>query len=373
MAKSEDFDFMAALTYAKSRGRSFFEQLVDIFRVVRSGLKMSPEEYYYYGLFEPEMPDEERQRFISDDFWIIAAMKTCDREWWAINHDKLMSQMVLQCNGAPVPTIRAVAHPYRKFPGAPTLTTIEHTATWLRQASYPMFSKPVTGVQSKGQSLLESFDVETDTLTRRKDEAISVNDFARQVWEYRGGTSSNDGHVFQEVLEAHPEILRLCGPGIGAVRVIVVLDEQKGPKILWTTWKVMVGGNIADNFWRGNMCAHVDPETGEVLRVIRGAGLDLEVVTKHPDTREMLLGAMLPDWQRMREVVLDCASLMPKVRFQGWDIGLCKQGPVIVESNTGSGFALPQLSSGKGFMSDEFRQFLVDAEKSLKEGAEFEL
>ena len=356
-----------ALTHARSKGRSGFQQLRDIVRVVRTGHKMTPQDYYYYGLFDPELyDDEERSRFLSDDYHLSARMKTCDITWHAIHDDKLISQMVLEANGAPVPRILAIAHTFRRFPNAPTLGNVAETEKWLREeATFPLFSKPVTGVQSMGQAIVEGLDRETDMLQLRKAEPMAVRDFVTDIWRFRG-TSSNDGHIFQEVLQPHPQSLDLCGPGIGTFRIIVQIDEC-GPRITHTTWKIVVGGNIADNFWRdGNMAAQVDPETGEVLRIIQGTGINIAVVTKHPDTKKVLLGVMLPDWEEIRELVLECTTLVPKVRFQGWDIAMCDTGPVIVEGNTGTGFRLPQLSSAKGFMTPEFRQFLDRSEKAMR-------
>ncbi len=362
----ESIDLTDALTYARSKGRSAFQQVMDIVRVVLTGHKMTPQEYYYYGLFDSELyDDEERSRFLSDDYYGYAVQKTCDLSWLAIHDDKLISQMVLESNGAPVPRIAAIAHIFRRFPNALTLSSVAETENWLRNdATFPLFSKPVTGAQSIGQAIIEGYDRDTDMLQLKKAEPVSVVDYVADIWQFRG-TSSDDGHIFQEVLRAHPRIQELCGPGIGTLRVIVQIDEN-GPKITHTTWKIVVGDAIADNFWRGNMAAHVDPETGEVLRIIQGTGLDIEVVTKHPDTKETLVGVMLPDWEQIRALVLDCTALVPKVRFQGWDIAMCDTGPVIVEANTGTGFRLPQLSSAKGFMTPEFRTFLDKSEKAMR-------
>ena len=362
-----DFDLREAINYARGKGRSAFEQVTDILRVVRTGHKMTPQEYYYYGLFDADLyDDEERSRFLSDDFHMVARMKTCDVTWHAIHDDKLISQMLLEANGAPVPRILAIAHSFRRFPNVPTLGSVAETEKWLREkAVFPLFSKPVTGAQSMGQAILDGRNTETDVLQLRRAEPMSVKDFVADIWEFRG-TSGNDGHMFQSVLQPHPQILDLCGPGVGALRVIVQMDEN-GPRITDTAWKIVVGGNIADNFWReGNMAAHVDPETGEVLRIIQGTGIHIEVVTGHPDTEKVLLGVMLPDWDQMRDLVLDCAALVPKVRFQGWDIAMCDTGPVVVEANTGTGFRLPQLSSAKGFMTPEFSEFLDKSEKTMR-------
>jgi hypothetical protein len=360
-------DLREALIFALGKGRSPLDQLKDIVRVVRTGHKMTPQEYYYFGLFDPELyNDEERSRFLSDNYHQVSSIKTCDVTWRAIHDDKLISQMVLESNGAPVPRIEAVVHPFRRFPNAPTLTSPDETARWLRtDAVFPLFSKPVTGVQSMGQAIIDGIDTEADVLQLRKSEPTPVEDFVREVWEFRG-TSSNDGHIFQELLRPHPELLDLCGPGIGGLRVITQL-EKDGPRITHTTWKIVTGGNIADNFWReGNMVGHVDPLTGEVLRIVRGTGIHIQVVTEHPDTGKNLLGVTLPDWEEMRNLVLECSALVPKVRLQGWDIALCDRGPVIVEANAGTGFRLHQLSSGKGLMTPEFRKFLDRSAEALQ-------
>jgi len=361
-------DLHEALAFAQSKGRSAIQQLKDIVRVIRAGHKMSAQEYYYYGLFDSELyDDEERSRFLSDNYHQISCPKTCDVTWRAIHDDKLISQMVLQSDGAPVPRIRAIVHPFRRFPNAPTLASPEETAGWLRNdAVFPLFSKPVTGVQSMGQAIIDGVDADADTLQLRKSEPMSVDDFVLEVWKFRG-TSSNDGHMFQEVLQPHPQLLDLCGPGISGFRVIVQL-ERDGPRITHTTWKIVSGGNIADNLWReGNMVAHVDPHTGKVLRIVRGTGIHIEVVTEHPDTGTELLGVTLPDWEDLRKLVLDCSALTPKVRLQGWDIALCERGPVILEANAGTGFRLHQLASAKGFMTPEFRKFLDRAAQAMRD------
>ena len=54
------------------------------------------------------------------------------------------------------------------------------------------------------------------------------------------------------------------------------------------------------------------------------------------------------------------AQYFSGLKFQSWDIGLTDQGPVVVELNPGSSFILPQLAEGRGFLTDDFLEFLRD-------------
>jgi len=360
LAGDDDFNLTENLLYAASRGRSYFQQVKDLVRYAFGSYKISIRDYYYFALFDSEMyTDEVRGEFVSDDYFGVVVVKTCDREWWAISNDKVIAYTLLHGAGTPIPEPRGIYHPFRMCPGAKSLRSVEDVIAWLRdpETAYPMFGKPISGVQSKGQAMILGADLEADTLDLKGQEPMDITAFATMVVNIQG-TSTHDGYLFQEVLKPHPDIVRMCGNRVSTVRVVVIIDEE-GPKISHTTWKIGTGDNIADAFWReGNMVADIDPMTGEIKRIVRGSGIDLEIVTKHPDTREVLLGQNLPDWQAMREMILRSAALLPKVRFQGWDVSLCDRGPVVVEANTGSAFSLPQISSARGFMTPEFKRFV---------------
>ena len=309
--------------------------------------------------------DDERQRFISDGYAPTAIMKTSSQEWWAVGKDKLVNYLVMKAHGLPIPVVTAVVHPVRVYPDAVAIRSHEALVEWLRGATYPQFAKPVTGLQSKGQSLLLGYDAEQDELLRKNEPPIAVTEFARSVMEMEGLTA-NDGYLFQDVLRPDPRVSEWVGDRLTGCRVVVMIEDD-GPRITHVVWKIVVGDNYADNYSRtGNLAAHVDPETGEVLRIVRGTGLDLEVVRKHPDTGELLQGRVLPDWDEVRRLVLEGARLMPKIRLQGWDVGLCDGGPVLIEGNLGTGFALMQLSSGQGFMTPEFEDFLTRTEAKVE-------
>jgi hypothetical protein len=87
--------------------------------------------------------------------------------------------------------------------------------------------------------------------------------FLRELEPYR-----KQGYLLQEMLRPHPEIAALCGARLSTVRLIVLLEHGE-PAVFHALWKIPVGANPADNFWRpGNLLAGLDAADGRVTRVL---------------------------------------------------------------------------------------------------------
>lgn len=343
------------MAFARKKGKSFGAQVREIFVLSRGRGKLRPADYYYYGLYDDSRYDmAAKKRFISDEAHTRVIRRCCDIRWWGLGDDKLIAYTMLKGFGAPIPETQAVYHRFRAFQGVPTLKTPEDLADFLRNgARYPLFAKPSGGVQSVGVASVASFDAASDSLVMADGETVTVTEFAK-----RTGPPDEDGHVLQDRLRPHPQLLEAIGDRVATVRVMLILADD-GPEILATVWKVPVGNNVADNFWReGNMVAAIDPDSGRVTRVVAGVGPEQVEMDVHPDTHQTLTGMVLPDWERLIRLCKECAVIFPPIRFQSWDIALCPDGPVIVEVNTGAAFSLSQVATGEGFLSDRFCRFL---------------
>ena len=358
IAKSKEsrVDVARSLQHVRTNvGKSYFAQLREMLSLSRGLGRISPEDYYCYRLYDSAFDAAEKKRFVSDRVHHQIIRQCCDIHWWGMADDKLAAYTLLRSFGAPVPETYAVYHPgIRNCGPFPTCRTAEALAKFLRNdARYPFFAKPIGGIASYGASLVRSYDGSTDTLALSHGEQIGVNDYVEQMTEESGG-----GYVFEEVLRPHPVVGEITGDRLCTIRVVIIFTDN-GPEILHTIWKITVGENIADNFWRpGNMLAAVDTETGEVTRVVRGVGLEQVEADVHPNTGKAIKRLVLPDWERLRALCTGCAAIFPKLRYQSWDVALCPCGPVIVEVNTGSAFLLPQVATGKGFLDERFTKFL---------------
>lgn len=345
------FDMAAALRHALAEKRkSYGAQLMDIWRLGRGPGRLTPKDYYYFRLYDDAIYSAaDRLRFASDRIHAGLIAKVCDRTWWAAADDKWLAYSLFSTHGIRAPETQA-AHDRngRHFGKLPTLVTRDDVAAFLSgPARYPLFAKPTGGIGSFGAFLIEGYD--GGQVLLRGQAALPLDDFMRAIGEPQG-------YLFQTLLQPHPAIAAIS-PVASTVRVIVIHHEGR-PQILHTIWKIPAAGSIADNFWRrGNMLAAIEPESGRVVRAIRGTGPALEELTHHPDSGVALVGAALPDWPALMSMCLDGARMFLPNRYQSWDIALCPEGPVAVEVNTGSAFNLSQLATGEGFLTDRFVDF----------------
>lgn len=67
-------------------------------------------------------------------------------------------------------------------------------------------------------------------------------------------------------------------------------------------------------------------------------------------------GYQVPYWEEIKKMTLEAALVNDKVNLIGWDVTISKdKGPLIIESNRGPGWDLPQVLIKKGgkYLLDE--------------------
>ncbi|MCZ6783725.1 MAG: hypothetical protein O7G30_10505, partial [Proteobacteria bacterium] len=283
----------------------------------------------------------------------------------------MLAASILAEAGFRVPAVRAVFGDVEPVPGAARPATRCELAAWLRDPEHhPVFAKPLRGRQGRGAARTCRYDAATDRIELYDGDRVSVEGFIDSLLAAlhalrleRVGSGTSDGLVFQEVVRQHPAVVERCGDGLGCLRAYVIVDRGK-PRILEWAWKIPAPGVAIDTFRRhSNLLAAIDAETGEVVRLIRGLGPAEEELLDNPHTGLRLVGWSLPDFAALRDCVLRGATLFPDVRFQGWDVAIGADGPVVVEVNAGSGFFPAQLATARGFWNAEFRAFVRRAER----------
>lgn len=335
-------------------GKSFGGQIREILKLGRNPSKLSPQDYFYFQLYDDaKYTSDEKSRFLGESIHWSIIRKCCDPDWWVLADDKHVAYTLLSAYGAPTPETQCIYHQgSRSFGNTPTCHSPEELHNFfVSEAGFPLFVKPNGGVGSFGVFFVEGYEPETREVLLAGDERASITQFAGQI-------SGNEGYLLQSNLKSHSDVAAICSNRVSTVRVIIILQDGQ-PEIIQSIWKIPAGDSIADNFWRkGNMLGAIDPGTGKVSRVIRGYGTELEEIKTHPQTEQQIEGITLPHWQEVTSLCLKYSQVFDKIRYQSWDVALCPEGPVVVEVNTGSAFNLSQLATGKGFMTDRFREFL---------------
>jgi len=341
-------------------GISVFRQFAEITRLRRGQGRIGPGDYYAYRLFDPEIAEAEKLRFVG---WQAEAMLDAlnDPRWHCLGLDKVLMYALFRDCGIRVPQTRAIYLPGGKriLAGALCLESEAELQAWLRDfANYPFFSKPSASGFGRGAMLAIGYE--------SGDDAIVLNDSSRiPVISFGQGCHDVEhlGYLFQVPLKHDRRLTAALGHIPSSLRIMVLIDEEEGPLIHRTFWKIPTGRNYSDNFnsgMSGNLAAAIDAESGGVIRVINGVGLDLCEIEEHPDSGFRLRDLAVPDWEEIKQFVLTASQMLPKLRFQQWDIALTDQGPVALEVNlfsTGGG-DLTQMLYKKGLLDKTMLRFL---------------
>lgn len=301
--------------------------------------RLTPDEYKLYKLDGRSW--EEKSQFLGVNS-STATSSNNDPRSQTLTQDKLITYSILCLHQFPFPTIKAVGHPSRGFPGAASLRTVQEVSDYLAtQAEFPIFMKPIAGNAGAGSVWVEGYA--NGMLQLRDGREIALA-------QYFDKWLSREGILLQAVARPHPEIAKRFGPRLATARVVVLMTEQ-GPLIHRAVLRIPTGSNMVDNFRHGasgNLLGAIEIDSGLLFNVIGKAPSGLETIPAHPDTGEQIIGCILPDWQKAMDLCRQAAPLFPGIMYQSWDIAFTDQGPQTIEVNSGGDVDVLQLASGRG-------------------------
>jgi hypothetical protein len=349
---------LALKEMADREGVGVMELVKEFARLAFGPGKLTFDEYRTLALFDRKRyAGADKKAFIgfaaARHVWLEANYR---HDWFALVADKVAASGYLAAYGFPVIPIEAILSAELGIPGERLLRSDAELRRFLVEpARYPLFGKPVAGLQSLGSASLDRYEAASETLVGTDGRRIPLAAFVAEIMANYPG-----GYIFQRRVAPHPAVRAICGDRLATVRLVTVLRDS-GPTLLRACWKIPAGANTADNFWRpGNLLAQLDPTTGRVLRVVRGTGMSLEELSHHPDSGAPLVGTEVPHWAELTRLALEGARLVKEVALIGWDIAPVEAGGVVVEFNETPDFILPQLADGRGILDEEFRAFLAE-------------
>jgi hypothetical protein len=347
-------DIPQNLNLALSTKRHVFSILREILTLWRGPGKLSPQEYFYYRLWDPAIPLEEKRRFVGKRAQNAMHIACNSQYWYCAAADKILFHTIMSGASLPIPELVALSAEGRTIPGVPNLTTVDALAALLRRPElYPLFMKEVGGKYSLAVVSAENYDPVTEEVRLLDGSTLSPESLAEKL-------ITPLGYLLQRRLRQAPALAALFGPRLWSVRVFVTL-EKAGPRIHRATAKIATGNNPADNYWRpGNMLGAIDLESGKIVRSVCGSGAELRLNDPHPDTGRPVIAAQIPDWNRVKETVVRGAPIFAGIHSQSWDVALTEHGPVFLEINFGGDLNLTQLATGKGVLDAAFSEHLKE-------------
>lgn len=336
---------------AKQCGVSPFKQLRESIGLRYGPRKLSSNEYYDFGLYDPDMPADVKRQFAGVDGIKILNRALTPLEITptrAFVGNKLLYTELLGKLGIGTSETQALVSTFRQAGQMTVLRDACAVETFLREdARYPLFGKPHHGSLSDGSVRIEG--VEGDLLRLGNGQTRKIGAFVSEVMERYAG-----GFLLQTAINPHPRMAEVAGPAIGCVRVVTVNDGN-GPKPVYSVWKLPAPTAMSDNFWQaGSLLSLINLRTGVVETCQRGVGLKAELLELHPTSGAPVVGFELPYWEETLQVAVDAHAVFPEFGVCGYDIAVAPDGPRILECNDNPAHVLYQYASGRGIWNEDF-------------------
>lgn len=134
----------------------------------------------------------------------------------------------------------------------------------------------------------------------------------------------------EELVVQHDDLNRVYPGSVNTVRMVTILTD-KGAELVAAMHRIGSEGSAVDNFNNGGMVVPVNVSDGVVyMKAIDKAG---RVYEKHPSTGEDITGMKIPLWDECLAFVKDASTVVPQVRYVGWDVAVTPNGPLLIEGN----------------------------------------
>ena len=103
-------DLTANLDAAISAGRRMTSILREVVSLRRGAGKLTPNEYFYYRLWDPALTAAEKRRFVGKLAQHPMHLACNDPGWYAVAANKLLFHALMVGSRLPVPRLLAVTH-----------------------------------------------------------------------------------------------------------------------------------------------------------------------------------------------------------------------------------------------------------------------
>ncbi|HBA38123.1 MAG TPA: hypothetical protein DCY94_05325 [Firmicutes bacterium] len=155
----------------------------------------------------------------------------------------------------------------------------------------------------------------------------------------------NERLFLEEYVVQHEKINEICPSCVNTIRIMTFGYNGKS-EIMFAGMRFGNGEASVDNFHQGGMAVLVDVETGKLVGSAFNKNLDY--FDKHPKSGVKFDGFQIPNWDKIKKMVLEAALVSEHIHAVGWDVAVTEDGATFIEGNRRAGYDLPQVLSKRG-------------------------
>lgn len=146
--------------------------------------------------------------------------------------------------------------------------------------------------------------------------------------------------VVEGAIVQAPEIAAINPSSINTIRAFTLIKRDGTTQIISILLRVGMPGMVVDNWGSGGVCYNFDLATGICDR----AGVDKkqQPYLIHPGSNVQMVGFRLPNFDQLKQLVLEISQKLPQARYVGWDIAITPEGYELVEMNCPGGHDILQ-------------------------------
>lgn len=123
---------------------------------------------------------------------------------------------------------------------------------------------------------------------------------------------------------------------LNTLRVLTLFDDKENKAfVARAVHRIgVISSAPMDNFTKGGLSASINIQTGE-LSDATGHPKDENHIRHsiHPETKSQIKGAIIPNWNKIKEEIELAASKLPMLKVVGWDIMISDDGVYAIEGN----------------------------------------
>lgn len=166
----------------------------------------------------------------------------------------------------------------------------------------------------------------------------------------------NNQILVEEYINQNSKLSNIYSKSVNSLRILTFIDDTGTVRIMNSILKIGNNGNV-DNFSSGGMYTFVNNEGIVYVPAIDEKG---NIYSKHPVTKENILGFHIPNYELVLPFVTELALVVPEVRYVGWDIVITEDGILVIEGNEYPGIfqVKPSISGIKKGDLPKYKQYM---------------
>lgn len=138
--------------------------------------------------------------------------------------------------------------------------------------------------------------------------------------------------IIEEVVKQHHDMI-FNNKAVNTIRAYTVYNNKISKAYcIKTVLRAGVGECIVDNSHSGGVTYQIDLATGRIIsKGWQNGNATRHII--HPGTDICMLGYKIPFYFEAVDLCCKAASMIPQVRYIGWDIAITDTGPILIEGN----------------------------------------